>query len=64
MAQKKTYTIVAFNHRLQMNATVNYYPYTSKRAAIDIAEKMIQTGARNVKVICDQTNKAIFKQAD
>lgn len=62
MTQKKTYTIIAFNHRLQMNATVNYYPYTSKRVAIDIAEKMIATGAKNVKVICDQTKRTIFKQ--
>lgn len=64
MAQRKTYTISAFNHRIQMNATVNYYPYTSKKRAIDVAEKMVQTGARNVTVRCDQTDEVLFRQSE
>lgn len=46
MAQKKTYTITAFNHRIQMDAVVNYYPFTSKRQALDIAQRMVDTGAK------------------
>lgn len=64
MAQKKTYTITAFNHRIQMNAVVNYYPFTSKRQAIDVAERMAQTGAKNVTVTCDQTDEVLFKQSE
>lgn len=61
---KKTYTIVAFNYRIQMNAVVNYYPLTSKRQAIDIAERMVQTGAKNVEVTCDQTQEVVFKSVE
>lgn len=64
MAQKKTYTITAFNHRIQMDATVNYYPFTSKRQALDIAKRMIDIGAKSVMVTCDQTDEIIFKQVE
>lgn len=64
MAQKKTYTITAFNHRIQMDAVVNYYPFTSKRQALDVAKRMVDTGAKNVRVSCDQTEEIIFKQAE
>ena len=64
MAQKKTYTITAFNHRIQMDAVVNYYPFTSKRQALDIAQRMVDTVSKNVRVSCDQTEEIIFKQAE
>lgn len=64
MAQRKTYTISAFNHRIQMNATVNYYPFTSKKRAIDVAERMVHTGAKNVTVTCDQTDEVLFRQSE
>ncbi len=61
---KKTYTIVAYNHRIQMNAVVNYYPLTSKRRAIDLAKRMVETGAKNVEVTCDQTKEVLFKSVE
>lgn len=62
--EKKTYTITAFNHRIQMNAVVNYYPFTSKRQALDMAKRMVDTGAKNVVLTCDQTDEIIFKQSN
>lgn len=47
-----------------MDAVVNYYPFTSKRQALDIAQRMVDTGAKNVRVSCDQTEEIIFKQAE
>lgn len=60
--EKKTYTITAYNYRIQMDAVVNYYPFTSKRQALDIAKRMVDLGAKNVILTCDQTNEVIFKQ--
>lgn len=61
---KKTYTILAYNYRIQMNAVVNYYPFTSQRQAIDVAERMVQTGAKNVEVTCDQTQEVVFRSTE
>lgn len=64
MAERKTYTITAFNHRIQMIAVVNYYPFTSKRQALDVAKRMVDTGAKDVTLSCDQTEEIIFKSVE
>lgn len=46
-----TYSIVAYNQKTKMNEVFFYG--LSKRKANNISQQMINTGAKNVKIIAD-----------
>lgn len=50
----KTYAVSAYNFKTQMNE-IQPITFTAKHKAVSYAENISRLGARNVKVICDQT---------
>lgn len=53
-----TYGIAAYNFKTKMNEVLPA-TFTSKKAACEHACKMKRLGAKNVKVVCDQTKREI-----